>query len=98
MGGDEFAILLTVRVDRTVAKKIAVRIIRAIAAPLLLEGEAIEQQLSVGIVAVDHGQHPSDPEAILRDADVAMYQAKRAGKGSHAFFRADMPPRAASAR
>ncbi|HEY3057822.1 MAG TPA: EAL domain-containing protein [Chloroflexota bacterium] len=74
LGGDEFAVLLPrgTSNDATVA---AGRLLEAVNRPFVIEGHPVEVGLSIGIVLCpDHG---SEPGALLRRADVAMYVAKR---------------------
>ncbi|HLU42146.1 MAG TPA: bifunctional diguanylate cyclase/phosphodiesterase [Microthrixaceae bacterium] len=78
LGGDEFAVLLPgASVDGRAAEA-ADRLVEAIAAPYLIDGHTTVVTTSVGLVGVDGSR---SAEEVLRDADVAVYQAKRAGKG-----------------
>ena len=83
-GGDEFAVLLSCSTELATAINLADRIIDALSSPFELEGQEAVVSTSVGIVAgmPDIGE-PSD---LLRAADVALYRAKVAGKGSVAVF------------
>jgi diguanylate cyclase (GGDEF)-like protein len=76
LGGDEFAVLTQpgVRVG-TLAR----RILAALAAPIVVDGQTLRVGTSIGIA-----RFPADgatPEAMLRAADAALYAAKAAGKG-----------------
>ena len=78
LGGDEFAILLE-HADRTQALVIASRLCDALAEPVAAAGEELTPGVSIGIaVFPDDGE---DLSALLRKADVAMYQAKVTGGG-----------------
>ncbi len=92
LGGDEFAILLeeipTPREATTVAKRIR----RAMAPPFVLQGRKIYSSASVGIVAKTADY--ATPADIVRDADIAMYRAKDAGKNRFKFFSPSMRRRA----
>jgi len=80
LGGDEFAVLQILIPDAQAAESLAARLIAKVSAPYLIEGHAIAISASVGIaVAPDCG----DGEALLRRADEASYEAKRAGKGQY---------------
>jgi diguanylate cyclase (GGDEF)-like protein len=82
LGGDEFAILLDGRSD---AEVVAERIVRALEGRFEVDGHEVFVGVSVGIAS---GRQPA--ETLLRDADVAMYQAKRAGTGRYARFEPRM--------
>jgi diguanylate cyclase (GGDEF)-like protein len=81
-GGDEFAALLA-SVDREAAARIADRIIEAVRQPYTIEGKQVFVNASVGIAIGSPGQDPSE---LLRNADVAMYRAKRGGEGRREIF------------
>lgn len=94
LGGDEFAILLDEGcTDR--AFDLAQRINEALRQPFLLAGLEIYTTVSVGIVAdIGDGQ---DPAGLLRDADIALYEAKAAGKARAIVFEPAMLQRAEDA-
>jgi diguanylate cyclase (GGDEF)-like protein len=81
LGGDEFAIAVTDR-DPAAARAVAHRVIDALEAPFAIGGARVTIGASVG-VATGHGL---TVEGMLRNADVAMYTAKAAGKGRYALF------------
>jgi diguanylate cyclase (GGDEF)-like protein/PAS domain S-box-containing protein len=84
MGGDEFAVLIS-GVDAQIrAPRIAERILRELAAPIELERRAITPSASIGIACGDSAQNAQE---ILRDADLALYEAKRSGKGRAQLYR-----------
>jgi diguanylate cyclase (GGDEF)-like protein/PAS domain S-box-containing protein len=88
LGGDEFAILLENINHLTDAVEIAERIQKELSAPLSLAGYEIVSGASIGI-ALGSGTYER-PEQILRDADIAMYQAKAKGDSSYEIFDAKM--------
>ena len=92
LGGDEFAILLNELGDEQQANAIAFRIQHALSAPFSIGGKEVFTSASIGI-AFGRAQY-TNPEEIMRDADVAMYHAKSGGKARHEVFDADMHARA----
>jgi diguanylate cyclase (GGDEF)-like protein/PAS domain S-box-containing protein len=92
LGGDEFAVLLERVRDDDEARGVAERLGRALAAPFTIDGTEVVVGASVGIARLGgaHDAAPGPPDragdaadTLLRDADVAMYAAKRAGKGRY---------------
>ncbi len=82
LGGDEFAVLLaTGGAER--APSVAMKILKALEAPLVIDGQSMDIAASIGIAHFP--QHGEDAAALLRAADVAMYVAKR-NKGGHAIY------------
>lgn len=87
LGGDEF-LLLCPDLDRDGARDLGDRIIAQLRAPLLLGAEEVTLNASIGIALF-----PADGRnniALLKNADLAMYAAKRAGRGRLQFFSAVM--------
>ncbi len=88
LGGDEFIILLE-DIDATNDYLLAAdRIQNNLSVPAKLGGHKIFTSVSMGIVLGDSKYQ--QPEDILRDADIAMYQAKRKGRGRHEVFNPRM--------
>ena len=87
LGGDEFAMLLEELDDPEAAAATGHRLIAALGEPVAVDAGEIVAAGSVG-VAVWGGQGSADE--LLRDADAAMYAAKRLGKGTVVGFRPDM--------
>jgi len=89
LGGDEFAIVQSGEVDqRPAATRLAQRIIQIIAEPFSIEGHEFSIGTSIGIaVAPEQG---TDPDALLKVADMALYRAKSAGRNGYRFFDPDM--------
>lgn len=92
LGGDEFVLLLQPVDKPEDAGLVAIRVIAAIAAPIELAGLSLRAGASVG-VAVYPGDG-NDAASLLKSADMAMYEAKAAGKGTYRFFDAAMTKRA----
>jgi diguanylate cyclase (GGDEF)-like protein/PAS domain S-box-containing protein len=92
-GGDEFAVLLDGVDGSADAADAASRILRALELPIEIDGKNVVPRASVGICLV--GEDLETPEAteLLRNADVAMYMAKRDSKGSYRVFEPTMHER-----
>jgi diguanylate cyclase (GGDEF)-like protein/PAS domain S-box-containing protein len=88
-GGDEFAVLLEDVESAQDAADTAERILSALASPLGLQGKQILVGSSLGLAVVD-GESTADADALLRNADAAMYIAKREGKGGYRLFEPAM--------
>jgi diguanylate cyclase (GGDEF)-like protein/PAS domain S-box-containing protein len=86
LGGDEFAVLLPAT-DSISAARVAAALVRVLQAPMVLRGESIAGDASIGIAAVP--EHAYDADSLLHCADVAMYQAKRSRAGVVAYSAAD---------
>jgi diguanylate cyclase (GGDEF)-like protein len=88
LGGDEFAVLLldTPNLDRSMS--VAQRIIEALQVPFQVGGHEISVGASIGIAATSRSDDTAD--VLLRNADVAMYTAKAAGKRRAAVFEPTM--------
>jgi diguanylate cyclase (GGDEF)-like protein/PAS domain S-box-containing protein len=87
LGGDEFAILLEGVGDDTDAERIAQPISAAFNRPLLVDGRETDASASIGVACSRPGD---DAEQLLRNADIAMYNAKAAGKSRLVVFRPQM--------
>jgi diguanylate cyclase (GGDEF)-like protein/PAS domain S-box-containing protein len=90
-GGDEFLILLNdiERIDD--AKRVADRLLLALSQSYRIEGREVHSTASVGIVASTTGE--DDADAVVRNADLAMYEAKRAGRACAVVFTDSMHTR-----
>jgi len=81
LGGDEFTVLLQGVDGSQEAVSVAERILETLRAPISLsDGHDVVASLSIGIALTSQGKSADD---VLRDADVAMYQAKAKGPGGH---------------
>lgn len=87
-GGDEFAILLADVKDIDEVCQIAERVQKGLAVPFQLNGNEIFTTASIGIALSSEGYER--PEHFLRDADIAMYQAKAHGKACYKIFDTKM--------
>ncbi len=91
MGGDEFTIILTAINDEHDVSHIAEKIIKTINAPFFLAGCECSVGASIGI-----SLFPADgnkPEEMLKNADSAMYSAKKEGKNDFRFYTFSMNAR-----
>jgi diguanylate cyclase (GGDEF)-like protein/PAS domain S-box-containing protein len=80
-GGDEFLYLAEGLTSANQADRVASRLLRALAEPFTFDEVVLEQHASIGVVVCD-GSNP-DHNQCIRQADVALYEAKRLGKGRH---------------
>jgi diguanylate cyclase (GGDEF)-like protein/PAS domain S-box-containing protein len=88
LGGDEFAVLARSLENEQAALALADRLIDAMRQPFLVAGTELMTSASIGITFSALGY--TSPEAVLRDADTAMYKAKAAGKARYALFDASL--------
>ncbi len=89
LSGDEFAVLLESAVDRQDAIAVAERVRDSLETPVEIGDREVRVSASIGI-AVQRHDDVEQADALLRAADVAMYRAKRKGKGRFEFFERDM--------
>ena len=92
-GGDEFAVLLDEVMDSAEAAHIAGRILSALELQYDVGGKQVYPRASLGICLAGGGFGSADAEELLRNADVAMYMAKRERKGSYRVFEPAMHER-----
>ncbi len=85
-GGDEFAVLLSGQLSASTVLRIAARVLDTVRRPLRLSGRDVAVTASIGI-AFGLPQR-LQPEELLRQADIALYQAKGAGKAQAVLFDA----------
>ncbi|MFZ1907736.1 MAG: EAL domain-containing protein [Burkholderiales bacterium] len=88
IGGDEFVALIPDLEGRQDAEAIARKILFELAEPFTLGSEPFRTSVSIG-VAVYPGDGPNEEE-LIRNADLAMYQAKRKGRNGIVFFSPDL--------
>jgi diguanylate cyclase (GGDEF)-like protein/PAS domain S-box-containing protein len=87
LGGDEFAVLLDELQNPGDEMVVVDRIGAFLGRPLVIDEREVSVTASIGIA---HASAGDDTESVLRNADVAMYQAKGAGKARHAVFEPAM--------
>ena len=90
LGGDEFAVLLRHPVQQGVAEAVAERILTQLSQPLVVAEHEVAVTPSIGIALTTADAGALDGDELLRQADVAMYQAKTAGKARFAIFEPSM--------
>lgn len=88
LGGDEFTVLVEGNYDNKEVVRIAERVQEKFSIPFDLSGHEVYSSASIGILHATENHLAS--EDMMRDADTAMYQAKRAGKARHEVFDEDM--------
>ncbi|MCU1344013.1 MAG: diguanylate cyclase domain, partial [Acidimicrobiia bacterium] len=89
IGGDEFVAVMPGLTSPDVARLVADRVARAIAAPFDLDGRKVYVTASIGI-AFDDEEGERTPEGLVRNSDMAMYQAKARGRNRSEFFDSSM--------
>jgi diguanylate cyclase (GGDEF)-like protein/PAS domain S-box-containing protein len=96
LGGDEFAIIQTSGVYPTGVIDLVGRIHEAIRTPFEVVGHQLVADTSIGIaLAPDDG---TDPDQLLKNADLALYGAKADGRGTYRFFEPEMDARVKARR
>ncbi|HWD01922.1 MAG TPA: EAL domain-containing protein [Amycolatopsis sp.] len=91
-GGDEFVVLTPHTTAEADVQALADQLRSVLAEPISIHGRELHVAASIGIVAVG-SQDPRSAEDLLRDADVAMYQAKALGGGRYEFFDVELRER-----
>jgi len=87
-GGDEFKILLPRHHEKAGLEQLAQTIIATISEPYMIEGTAVVIGVSIGISSCPQDGVTAD--ALIRNADLALYAAKGNGRGVHRFYSPDM--------
>ncbi len=88
LGGDEFGIIQHADAQPAGAKKLAERVLAAVAKPFEINGNKLSIGASIGIAV--HGHEPDDADGLLQKADLALDRAKLDGRGTYRFFEAEM--------
>jgi diguanylate cyclase (GGDEF)-like protein len=92
MGGDEFTVMLSGLARPEDAGKVAQRVVDELARPFSIEGHELFVSTSLGIAAFP--ADGSDVDALLKNADIAMYSAKERGRNNFQFYSKDLNQRA----
>jgi predicted signal transduction protein with EAL and GGDEF domain len=93
LGGDEFQAVLPGAAEFGLLEALARTLIEQVSRPYAIEGHRVAIGASVGIAIGDPGRASAD--ALVRNADLALYAAKAAGRGKHCFYEAAMHSEAA---
>jgi diguanylate cyclase (GGDEF)-like protein/PAS domain S-box-containing protein len=88
LGGDEFQVLLPGVTDRAELSKLSEMIIHSVSQPYALEGAQVVIGVSVGIALAPYDA--TNPDTLIRNADLALYKAKDSGRGAFRFYSQDM--------
>lgn len=84
LGGDEFALILPRVADARTVERLVARLYETLEAPLDLGRRRIRPAASMGVCMFP--RDGTDPAELLKNADIALYQAKARGRGRHCFF------------
>lgn len=87
LGGDEFAVVQAGVALPSEADALARRLIAAVKKPFVVDGHELYVGVSVGVALSSEGD---DTERMLKNADIALYRAKQAGRGTVRFFEPEM--------
>jgi diguanylate cyclase (GGDEF)-like protein/PAS domain S-box-containing protein len=87
LGGDEFALLLE-GANEAMATSVARRLLSSLLGPVEVAGRSLRLGASIGVVT--HRGSGGASDSLIRDADLAMYAAKEAGRGRYEVFRYEM--------
>lgn len=90
--GDEFALLVTTA-DDVELRVLAERVLGALREPIAIDGRSVCIDSSIGIARVEYGI--GSAEELIRQADAAMYQAKRSGRGRYVYHDDEMHEKSA---
>ena len=88
LGGDEFAIVQTSVRDPAQTESLASRIVEAVGAPYEIDGNRIDIGTSIGVTLAP--RDGSDADKLLKNADLALYRTKDAGRRGFSFFKPEM--------
>jgi diguanylate cyclase (GGDEF)-like protein len=88
LGGDEFAIIQASVRDPDRTESLAARIVETVSAPYEIEGHRVEIATSIGITLAP--RDGSDADRLMKNADLALYRAKGAGRRTYSFFMREM--------
>lgn len=84
LGGDEFLIVVPQVSDQETAERVGKKLVDAVGAPYMLNGNEVRVTASIGISLFP--QDARDREALMKCADLALYEAKRAGRNRSCFY------------
>jgi diguanylate cyclase (GGDEF)-like protein len=90
LGGDEFVVLLPDLNDPRAAVRIAELLVGTLAVPIPMGDIEVPVSVSIGVCSVIDVE--MDAEALMKNADTALYEAKAGGRNRFAVYKQDMPP------
>lgn len=88
MGGDEFTVVYVDQPDANEVRARAEQLLAAIAQPIAVDDATVTLTASIGIAM--YPQDGLDADSLLKHADIALYEAKEAGRNTHRLFSSDM--------
>jgi diguanylate cyclase (GGDEF)-like protein len=88
IGGDEYIVLLADLRDPQIAERTAANIVETLAVPISFEGRKMPVTVSVGVCAYEAGK--LDADTLLKNADVALYRAKKRGRNCFVVFTPEL--------
>jgi diguanylate cyclase (GGDEF)-like protein/PAS domain S-box-containing protein len=88
LGGDEFVIILSAIAHVEDMTKMAEQILESLSVPIKLDGQEIFTTASIGIAVFPHDSN--DRDELLKQADIAMYQAKEQGRNNFQYYSPEM--------
>jgi diguanylate cyclase (GGDEF)-like protein/PAS domain S-box-containing protein len=91
LGGDEFAILQDSSAEPVDTTSLLARIIEVVGSPFELDGHQVVIGVSIGVAVAP--TDATDPDQLLKNADMALYRAKLDGRGTYRFFEHEMDAR-----
>jgi diguanylate cyclase len=86
LGGDEFAIIIEDVIEARDAARVADDLVKILSEPFIVNEHEIPMHVSIGIAV----SPPSKGDRLIKDADAAMYRAKREGGNNHQFYTEEM--------
>jgi len=88
LGGDEFVVLMEEVNHLGICTSIAEKIITAVSQPMDLRGHIVQVGASIGIASFP--ENGADYQELMKNADMAMYAAKKAGRNTYRIFQTEM--------
>ena len=88
LGGDEFAVILNDVDDPQIAQSTITRVIAAMGQPIGLDGSSMSIGISIGVAFGP--RDGEDADTLFKNADIALYRAKAAGRNTHSFYEPGM--------
>ncbi len=90
LGGDEFAVILRDLPDVVAAERVAQRLVEALRTPVVLGDLVLSVEASIGVAVLGPDSSEVDGDHLLRQADLAMYAAKRSGRSRYQLYTPDL--------